>query len=181
MLPPRFIDMTEQFWTIYESPLGPLTLSGEAGVLRGMWFPGRSAALDEARRDPALFADATAQLEQYFRGERTRFELVLELTGTPFQRRVWEALREIPYGATVSYGELAETIGRADRVRAVGAAVGRTPVPIIVPCHRVIGADGSLTGYGGGLQRKRALLDLETATVADERVPLPGHRQLMLL
>jgi methylated-DNA-[protein]-cysteine S-methyltransferase len=158
-----------------------LTLCGEPGVLRGMWFPGRSAPLDEARRDPAMFTDATAQLEEYFRGERTQFRLTLELTGTPFQRSVWKALREIPYGTTVSYGELAVTIGRADQVRAVGAAVGRTPVPIIVPCHRVIGADGTLTGYGGGLHRKRALLDLEAATAANENVPLPGHRQLMLL
>jgi methylated-DNA-[protein]-cysteine S-methyltransferase len=119
-------------------------------------------------------------LDEYFRGHRIRFELTLELTGTPFQQRVWEALREIPYGATVSYAELAGTIGRPDRVRAVGGAVGRTPVPIIVPCHRVIGSDGSLTGYGGGLHRKRALLDLEAATVADQDSPLPGHRQLTL-
>jgi methylated-DNA-[protein]-cysteine S-methyltransferase len=167
-------------WSIYEGPLGPLTLTGEPGVLRGMWFPGRSDPLDEKRREPAAFADAVAQLDEYFRGHRTRFELRLELTGTPFQQRVWEALREIPYGTTVSYAELAGTLGRPDRVRAVGGAVGRTPVPIIVPCHRVIGSDGSLTGYGGGLQRKRALLDLEAATAADQDSPLPGHRQLML-
>jgi methylated-DNA-[protein]-cysteine S-methyltransferase len=111
-----------------------------------------------------------AQLEEYFAGERRRFDVDLDLRGTPLQLLVWERLREIPYGSTVSYGELA---GRVDatafpvglepweRVRAVAAEVGRTPTPIVVPCHRVIGADGSLTGYGGGLERKRALLDLE--------------------
>jgi methylated-DNA-[protein]-cysteine S-methyltransferase len=149
-------------WTVYESPLGPLTLVGDDDGLRAMYFPGRSGPLDEAARDPGPFSEATTQLTEYFAGDRRRFELALALEGTPFQRRVWAALAEIPYGSTRSYGELAAEIGRLDRVRAVGAAVGRTPVPIIVPCHRVIGADGSLTGYGGGLQRKRALLDLES-------------------
>jgi methylated-DNA-[protein]-cysteine S-methyltransferase len=149
-------------WTVVESPLGPLTLVGDDHGLQAVYFPGRSGPLDEATRDEAPFADAVTQLEEYFAGERRAFDLPLVLEGTPFQRRVWDALRTIEYGGTRSYGEVAAEIGRLDRVRAVGAAVGRTPVPIIVPCHRVIGADGSLTGYGGGLQRKKALLDLES-------------------
>jgi methylated-DNA-[protein]-cysteine S-methyltransferase len=117
------------------------------------------------------------QLDEYFDGRRRRFDLVLDLAGTPFQQRVWSALRAIPYGTTRSYTEVGQAIDRPDRVRAVGAAVGRTPIPIIVPCHRVVGADGSLTGYGGGLHRKRALLDHEAGQrrLADE----PG-RQLLL-
>ena len=149
-------------WTMTESPLGPLTLAGDHEGLHAMYFPGRSGPLDEAARDNAPFTDALAQLEEYFAGERQAFDLPLVLEGTAFQRRVWDVLRTIEYGQTRSYGELAAEIGRLDRVRAVGAAVGRTPVPIIVPCHRIIGADGSLTGYGGGLQRKQALLDLES-------------------
>jgi methylated-DNA-[protein]-cysteine S-methyltransferase len=149
-------------WTTYNSPLGPLTLIGGDRGLSAVRFPG-GALGDEARRRPQAFQAAVSQLDDYFAGDRREFELELDLAGTPFQLRVWEALRAIPYGTTISYGELASTIARPDRVRAVGSAVGRTPIPIIVPCHRVIGADGSLTGYGGGLDRKRALLELEGA------------------
>jgi methylated-DNA-[protein]-cysteine S-methyltransferase len=172
----------EPAWTVYESPLGPLTLVGDGDALHALHFPGRSGPLDEAARDGAPFEEALDQLEEYFAGERRRFELSLQLDGSPFQRRVWAALQTIPFGATRSYGALADEIARPDRVRAVGAAVGRTPVPIIVPCHRVIGADGSLTGYGGGLQRKRALLDLESA-VSGGAPPAPvwAGRQLSLL
>jgi methylated-DNA-[protein]-cysteine S-methyltransferase len=152
--------MTE-LWTIHESPIGPLTLRGGPGGLRGLDFPGRDGVLDPARHAADAFADARCQLEEYFAGERRAFDLPLDLRGTPFQLAVWERLREIPYGSTISYLQLAVSLGRRDRVRAAGAAVGRTPVPIVVPCHRVIGSDGSLTGYGGGLDRKRALLDLE--------------------
>ena len=174
--------MTAITWDIHESPLGPLTLATGSDGLRGLSFPGRSPELDEARRDPAALAPATAQLQEYFAGERERFELPLDLDGTPFQRAVWDALRRIPFGTTVSYSELARTIGRPDVVRAVGAAVGRTPVPIIVPCHRVLGADGSLTGYGGGLGRKRALLDLEHGGItAATQGPAWRARQLALL
>jgi methylated-DNA-[protein]-cysteine S-methyltransferase len=164
-------------WDIYESPLGPLTLVGRSGVLSGLRFPRRGEPLDETDRAPGLFADAVKQLDEYFDGRRRRFDLVLDLAGTPFQQRVWSALRAIPYGTTRSYTEVGQAIDRPDRVRAVGAAVGRTPIPIIVPCHRVVGADGSLTGYGGGLHRKRALLDHEAGQrrLADE----PG-RQLLL-
>jgi methylated-DNA-[protein]-cysteine S-methyltransferase len=107
----------------------------------------------------------TTQLDEYFAGERRTFDLELDLRGSEFQLEVWTALREIPFGETIAYGELAARVGRAghEHVRAVAGCVGRTPVPIIVPCHRVIGADGSLTGYGGGLDRKRALLDHEGA------------------
>jgi methylated-DNA-[protein]-cysteine S-methyltransferase len=147
-------------FTIFDSPLGELTLVADPrGVLRGLYFPGTAPALPAADHDPEPLAGATEQLEQYFRGERTQFELMLDYGGTPFQHSVWDALREIPYGETTTYGTLARQLEA--QPRAVGAAVGATPIPIIVPCHRVIGSDGSLTGYGGGLPRKRALLDLE--------------------
>lgn len=112
------------------------------------------------------FGAAVDQLEEYFGGQRTEFELELELVGTPFQRRVWSALMTIPYGQTRSYGEIALQLDAPGASRAVGLANGRNPIAIIVPCHRVIGANGNLTGYGGGLSRKRALLDLETATAS---------------
>jgi methylated-DNA-[protein]-cysteine S-methyltransferase len=182
MMPVDLLSHSIVAWTVYESPLGPLTLVGDDDGLRAMYFAGRSGPLDETTRDPQRFADAVTQLEEYFAGERQRFELALALEGTPFQRRVWTALAEIPYGRTCSYGELAAEVGRLDRVRAVGAAVGRTPVPIIVPCHRVIGADGSLTGYGGGLQRKQALLDLESRVRGGATLPAVwAGRQLSLL
>ena len=162
--------MRTMSYTIYESPIGPLTLVAGPEGLRGLHFPGRGPAkTDGAERDQnATLTAATEQLDAYFAGELRRFELPLDLVGTVFQRRVWTALRQISYGVTTTYGTLArelsgeEASGWSD-ARAVGAAVGRTPVPIIVPCHRVIGADGSLTGYGGGLHRKRALLDFESS------------------
>jgi methylated-DNA-[protein]-cysteine S-methyltransferase len=151
-------------FTIFDSPLGKLTLVADAdGTLRHLYFPGTAPALDPADQDPGALARATEQLTQYFAGERTAFELELELAGTTFQRSVWEALRTIPYGETTTYGALARELEA--QPRAVGAAVGATPIPIIVPCHRVVGSDGSLTGYGGGLPRKRALLDLETGVL----------------
>jgi methylated-DNA-[protein]-cysteine S-methyltransferase len=151
-------------FTIFESPLGELTLvADEGGALRRLYFPGTAPALSEADHDPEALAAATEQLEQYFRGERTEFELMLDYGGTPFQHSVWDALRAIPYGETTTYGALARALEA--QPRAVGAAVGATPIPIIVPCHRVIGSDGSLTGYGGGLPRKRALLDLESGVL----------------
>ena len=161
--------MSELSWDLYESPIGELTVcAGEEG-LRAIRFPGgRDPALDPGRRRP--LPTVAAQLDEYFDGRRQAFEIDLDLRGEPFQLRVWGFLREIPYGETVTYGELAERLGPDafpppvepwERARAVGAEVGRTPTPIVVPCHRVIGADGSLVGYGGGLERKRALLDLE--------------------
>ncbi len=168
-------------WSVYQSPIGPLTLVEREGRLRAVRFPGKGDRFAEGDRDPGRLAEASRQLEQYFAGERQRFELPLQLLGSPFQQRVWEELREIPFGSTVSYGELARRIGRPGQAREVGAAVGRTPTPIVVPCHRVIGADGSLTGYGGGLHRKQALLELE-GRVAAGLPPEPAwaFRQLAL-
>jgi methylated-DNA-[protein]-cysteine S-methyltransferase len=169
-------------WTIYESPLGPLTLRGGDRGLTNIDFPGHAGPLDDDALDSETLAEAVRQLEQYFAGERQAFELALDLGGTPFQRAVWEALARIPYGSTLSYTQLAAAAGRPDRVRAVGAAVGRTPVPIIVPCHRALGADGSLTGYRGGLHRKQALLDLEARSAAGHVVePAWSFRQIALM
>jgi methylated-DNA-[protein]-cysteine S-methyltransferase len=118
------------------------------------------------KREPAAFADVETQLHEYFSGERTSFDLELEPRGTPFQHRVWQALRQIPYGETMRYGELAERIGRPAAARAVGAANGANPIAVIIPCHRLIGANGALTGYAGGVERKQALLDLEARSYA---------------
>jgi methylated-DNA-[protein]-cysteine S-methyltransferase len=149
-------------FTTFESPFGPLILVAGANGLRCLYFPGSAPTLDERDRVPdAVLAVATEQLDQYFAGELAQFKLPLEYAGTPLQRSVWQALQRIPYGATTTYGALAQRLGA--KPRAVGAAVGATPIPIIIPCHRVIGADGSLTGYGGGLHRKRALLEFEAA------------------
>jgi methylated-DNA-[protein]-cysteine S-methyltransferase len=147
--------------TVLDSPVGPLTLVAVDGVLARLNMDRQRYAPDPASfgpRDDGLFAGAAAQLEDYFGGTRTEFELDLALAGTPFQQRVWQELRAIPYGETVSYGQLADRIGQPTASRAVGLANGRNPVSIIVPCHRVVGADGSLTGYGGGIERKRYLL-----------------------
>ena len=170
-------------WTTYESPLGPLTLHRGAHGLAALTFPGRGPALDEAARQPAALAAAVGQLEEYFAGRRHAFEIELDLAGTDFQRRVWQRLLEIPYGTTVTYLDIARSLGRPDRARAVGAAVGRTPVPIIVPCHRVVGSDGALTGYGGGIHRKEALLDLERrgATGAEPPPAWATSRQMAML
>ena len=151
-------------YTYLDSPVGRLLLAGDARGLKLVSFPGERGAVHPSagwRRDEGVFSDAIAQLEEYFAGERREFSLPLQPVGTPFQQTVWSALRTIPYGVTVSYGELARRIGRPSTSRAVGAANGANPLPIIVPCHRVIGADRSLTGFGGGLETKRFLLALE--------------------
>ena len=180
---------TELHWTIYESPIGPLGLIAGPSGLTNLSFPGRLRPPAEARKlaMPAI----TDQLDGYFAGERRGFDLDLDLRGTPLQLAIWRELLEIPYGTTTSYGALAgridETVYGTDcepyqRARAVGSANGRNPVAIIVPCHRVIGADGSLTGYGGGLHRKQALLDLERRTTAGEGPdPSWSTRQIALL
>jgi methylated-DNA-[protein]-cysteine S-methyltransferase len=144
------------------SPLGPLRLVGRGGVLHGLYMQThRHAPPAAGRRVDTAFSDVATQLDAYFAGQLTTFDVAYELLGTPFQRTVWEALTTIPYGETISYGELARRLGSPSASRAVGLANGRNPISIIVPCHRVIGADGSLTGYGGGVDRKRLLLDLE--------------------
>ncbi|WP_033441139.1 methylated-DNA--[protein]-cysteine S-methyltransferase [Saccharothrix sp. NRRL B-16314] len=157
--------------TTVDSPVGPLTLVARGGVLCGLYMTEqRHRPADDTfgPEDPSPFEDVTKQLAEYFDGARTSFDLPLELVGTPFQRTVWEALREIPHGETVSYGELAQRLGRPSAARAVGLANGRNPIGIIVPCHRVVGSSGSLTGYGGGLERKRQLLDFEQGAHPDQ-------------
>ncbi|WP_347222336.1 methylated-DNA--[protein]-cysteine S-methyltransferase [Mycolicibacterium poriferae] len=146
-----------------DSPVGTLTLAGRGGRLRHLRMTDQTYEPDRSNwlRDDEAFGDAVAQLEEYFRGERQHFDLDVELVGTAFQRRVWEALLTIPYGETRSYGEIARQIEAPGAFRAVGLANGHNPIGIIVPCHRVIGANGSLTGYGGGMERKKTLLGLE--------------------
>ncbi|HWM04415.1 MAG TPA: methylated-DNA--[protein]-cysteine S-methyltransferase [Actinophytocola sp.] len=148
--------------TVIDSPIGPLTLVGSDGALTGLYMAEHRYAPSEfgTRADDTLPA-AAEQLAAYFAGELRDFDLTLAPRGTPFQQRVWAALREVPYGETVTYGELAATIGRPSASRAVGHANGHNPISIVVPCHRVVGSAGNLTGYGGGLPRKRFLLDLE--------------------
>ena len=141
-----------------ETPVGTLTIvAGDSG-LAAVLFGSEPGAAEEPH--PVIAATAR-QLREYFDGERRAFDLPLELSGTPFQRRAWLALADVPYGTTRSYGEQARRLGAPGAARAVGAANGRNPLPIVLPCHRLVGADGSLTGYGGGLEIKRALLDLE--------------------
>jgi len=146
------------------TPIGRLLLAGDEDGLRMISFrngPHPVEPTGDWRRTEEPFRQAIAQLDAYFAGELRKFDLALAPQGTPFQRMVWSALTNIPYGETVSYGELARQLGRRSATRAVGAANGRNPIPIIIPCHRVIGSDGSLTGFGGGLATKRRLLDLE--------------------
>ena len=148
-----------------DSPVGTLTLAATDAGLHAIEFPSnRHPQKREGWResDHPLLDRAQAQLDEYFAGERQAFDLPLAPQGTPFQRQVWFALAAIPYGETSSYAELAQRIGRPTAVRAVGAAIGRNPLTVIVPCHRVIGSGGALTGYAGGLERKRTLLALET-------------------
>jgi methylated-DNA-[protein]-cysteine S-methyltransferase len=145
------------FSTQFSTTVGPLTLEGDDRTVTRIGFGDPIAPQGDSR----AVAAAAIQLEQYFAGERTEFELDVELDGSPFERRVWEELRAIPYGQTATYAEIARRIGHPGASRAVGRANARNPVAVIVPCHRVIGSDGSLTGYAGGLEMKRALLDLE--------------------
>lgn len=176
-------------WTSYESPVGTLLLVAGPEGLTDLSFPGRLGV--PAGAEKGALPEVEEQLGAYFAGELREFELRLDMRGTALQREVWRRLLEIPYGETISYGELA---GRIDpglfdadvepwrRARVVGAANGRNPISIIVPCHRVIGADGSLVGYGGGLERKQALLDLERRVVGGGRPdPKAQARQLAML
>jgi methylated-DNA-[protein]-cysteine S-methyltransferase len=163
-------------FTEWEGPLGTMILAATQRGLSGVWFDGQRHGPDTSawRRTPSQpVLQATAnQLDEYFAGQRTSFDLPLDLqAGTPFQQQVWRALLGIAPGATTSYGGLSAAIGKPAAVRALGAAVGRNPISIVVPCHRVLGADGSLTGYAGGLERKTALLSLEGAAFS----PTPHH------
>jgi methylated-DNA-[protein]-cysteine S-methyltransferase len=151
-------------YTQINSPIGELLLLGDGHALSGLYMQdGRKpmAIAPSWRRQPDAFADVAVQLSEYFAAGRTSFQIALTTHGTPFQRGVWRALQDIGYGETVSYSELARRVGQPSAYRAVGLANGCNPISVIVPCHRVIGADGTLTGYGGGIERKRLLLDLE--------------------
>jgi methylated-DNA-[protein]-cysteine S-methyltransferase len=153
-------------FTTIDSPVGPLTMTARDGVLRSLHMHDQRHApvlSDGWTASAAGFESVTEQLDAYFVGTLTEFDVCVRPVGTEFQRRVWAGLREIPYGETISYGELARWAGSPKASRAVGLANGRNPVSIIIPCHRVIGADGSLTGYGGGLDRKAWLLEHEAA------------------
>ena len=156
-------------YTFIDSPLGPLLATADSSgrLTRLHMQNGRHPHPVDPTwpHDDEPFAELRAQLEEYFAGARHTFELALAPAGGEFELRVWTALCEIPYGATASYGEIAERIGAPGAARAVGLANGRNPIAVIIPCHRVIGADGSLTGYGGGLERKRLLLDLEAGVL----------------
>ena len=150
--------------TVASSPVGDLTLVADDGSLTGLYFRQHWYRPDPASfgaRDDAGFGDVTAQLGEYFAGQRTEFDLPLDPRGDEFQHRVWALISRIPYGQTASYGELAKQLGDGVLAKDVGQAVGRNPLSVIVPCHRVVGKDGQLTGYAGGLARKRFLLDLE--------------------
>jgi len=158
------------YYCYLDTPIGELLLAGEDGALSLIGFPKGSM-----RRDPEPdwiynekpLTEARKQLQEYFAGQRKAFDLALQLAGTEFQVSVLRALQEIPYGETVSYGEIAKRIGRPKAMRAVGAANGRNPIPIVVPCHRVIGSSGDLTGFGGGIDTKEALLRLEAEHTQD--------------
>lgn len=152
------------YYCYLDTPIGALLLAGDDDALKLVSFPS-----GKMRKEPggdwtcskAPFSEARRQLTEYFEGRRRHFDLALEPNGTPFQLSVLEALRDIPYGTTATYGEVARRIGRPQAARAVGAANGRNPLPIVIPCHRVVGSDGDLTGFGGGVATKKALLELE--------------------
>ncbi len=151
-------------YTTIDSPIGELLLVGDGRALRGLYMQGGRKPMTIASawtRDAAPFTAAREQLHEYFSGQRRSFDVPLAMDGTAFERLVWRALQDIPYGTTVSYGEIARRVGQPSAARAVGLANARNPISVIVPCHRVIGANGTLTGYGGGLERKRLLLELE--------------------
>lgn len=156
------MDVKNPTTLVVPSPVGPLTLAAEGGALTAIDFGAPAGFADGAPTASPLLTEAARQLAAYFSGELREFDLPLRPSGTPFQLAVWEALRRIPYGATVTYGELARGIGRPTAARAVGGANHRNPLAIVVPCHRVIGADGTLTGYAGGLDIKSALLAVES-------------------
>jgi len=161
--------MRPMLWHETDSPVGPLLLAADARALTRVYFQGGPRPVTpprEWRHDGERFEGITRELAEYFAGRRRAFETPLAMEGTEFQRSVWRALVAIPYGETISYGELARRVGSV--ARAVGVANGANPLPIIVPCHRVIGADGSLTGFGGGLAIKRALLELEGAACVSD-------------
>jgi methylated-DNA-[protein]-cysteine S-methyltransferase len=163
------------FYSVVASPIGELVLTSDGEALTGLHMPlrhGKPVGAPAAgwKRDEKALREVREQLRQYFAGERCSFDLPLRMAGTPFQRMVWQGLLEIPFGATWSYAELARHVGRPGASRAVGAANGRNPIGIVVPCHRVIGSDGTLTGYGGGVDRKEFLLELEASVLGGDAI-----------
>ncbi|HEY2902366.1 MAG TPA: methylated-DNA--[protein]-cysteine S-methyltransferase [Polyangia bacterium] len=172
------------FFSTVPSPVGALTLVADAdAALIGLYFdsdPIGALRREQGVRDDRRLQPAARQLDEYFAGRRTRFDLALAPRGTPFQKAVWAALVAIPFGQTASYGDIAQAIGQPAAVRAIGGANHRNPLAIVVPCHRVIGADGSLTGYGGGLDRKRLLLALEARVAATTPASVPAARRQQL-
>lgn len=159
---------TAVYYDCMESPLGTLVLATDGEALTGAWFDGQRHQPPigpqwRRRHDVPILRQAAGELREYFAGERAQFDLPRAPTGTPFQRAVWDAIATVPFGATIAYRELAARAGRPECIRAAGAATGRNPLSIVVPCHRIVGADGALTGYAGGLARKRWLLARERA------------------
>ena len=159
----------QTFFTSLGSPVGALFLTSNGEAITELFMEkhkGGPKPISDWRRDDGLFREAADQLQAYFAGELTEFDLPLATGGAPFQQRVWAELRKIPYGSTISYGELARRIDAPKASRAVGAANGSNPISIIIPCHRLIGSNGKLTGYGGGIERKKFLLEFEAETLA---------------
>jgi methylated-DNA-[protein]-cysteine S-methyltransferase len=157
------------FYTTLDSPVGALFLTSNGEAITELFMEkhkGGPKPIGDWRRDDEMFIEAASQLRAYFAGELTEFDLPIAIGGAPFQQRVWAELLKIPYGSTISYGELARRIGNPKASRAVGAANGDNPISIIIPCHRVIGSNGKLTGYGGGVERKKFLLEFEAETLA---------------
>lgn len=152
---------------LFDTPLGPMALEGEGDVVTGLRLPGRPMPRRASHPTP-LLEQGREELLEYLAGERQHFDLPLSPAGTPFQHRVWQALAEIPYGQTCTYRDIAQAVGCPKGFRAVGMANHRNPIPIFIPCHRVVGADGSLTGYAGGLELKRQLLTLEGVNLSKD-------------
>jgi methylated-DNA-[protein]-cysteine S-methyltransferase len=162
---------TTVYYDEFASPLGTMLVASDGVALTGAWFVGQRyvPVIDagwQRRRELPVLERAAAELAEYFGGNRRRFELALAPRGTPFQRDVWTAIASVPFGQTISYRELAMRAGRPEGIRAAGAATGRNPLSIVIPCHRIVGSDGTLTGYAGGLDKKRALLALERGEAA---------------
>ncbi|QDU25757.1 Methylated-DNA--protein-cysteine methyltransferase [Anatilimnocola aggregata] len=165
-----------------DSPLGQLFAQGSEQFVTGLYLPdhkGWQGADIDCQQSDAPFAALREQLAEYFAGERQQFDVALQLLGTPFQQRVWQELVRIPFGETITYGELARRVGQPTAARAVGHANGRNPISILVPCHRVIGTSGKLTGYAGGVERKEWLLAWEHSIVRSESSPLPRSQQFV--
>jgi methylated-DNA-[protein]-cysteine S-methyltransferase len=175
---PDFLQENEKmdsriFFTTIDSPVGALFLTSNGEAIIELFMEkhkGGPKPIRDWRRDDGLFREAADQLRAYFAGELTEFDLPLATDGAPFQQRVWAELRKIPYGSTISYGDLARRIGNPKASRAVGAANGSNPISIIIPCHRLIGSNGKLTGYGGGIERKKFLLEFEAETLAKRSI-----------